>query len=341
MGTKVPRKEMFPRKEVVSEDRFVHGNVAGCEWSVCCLIGMSDVTCGAWHHTDYFAGKFTLPGTTDDASAYTVDAPMPLVPSDLNEEEGSSELQASYGMFARSTAPQLAANAEVSRTSFCTLPGAEVCLPTEHGKATYRRQYSLPVSQRCIINAKLKAWLDNGVIEVVNTHSRFNTPFFLVPKKDPDGAKTDSRVCHDYRKLNELIPEDKWPLPLISEIFEALAGAKIFTTLDLWQAYHRFPIAVEDRHKTAFTWDGVQYQFRGAPFGLKTLPSHFQRVMTMLLRGLDFARVFIDDIVVFSKTMEEHAEHVNEVIRRLTEAQLILNVDKCQFAKREVNLLGF
>ena len=115
----------------------------------------------------------------------------------------------------------------------------------------------------------------------------------------------------------------------------------MFSTLDLRQAYHRFPIAEEDRHKTAFTWNNMQYQFRGAPFGLKILPSHFQRVMSMILYGLDYARVFIDDIVVFSKTCDEHAAHLDEVLRRLNDAKLILNVDKCQIAQREVKLLGF
>ena len=252
---------------------------------------------------DYLAGKFTLPSTTDDAPAHAVDAPTPLVSSDFNEEEGSSEFQAfretaDAGYCARA----LHETRRLSRTSFCSLPEAEVHIPTEHGKVTFRRQYPLPQSQRATIDAKLRAWLNNGVIEVVESPSTFNTPFFLVQKKDPTGAKTDFRICHDFRPLNALLPDDKWPLPLISEIFEALAGAQVFSTLDLWQAYHRFPIAVEDRHKTAFTWNGTQYQFRGAPFGLKTLPSHFQRVMAMLLRDLDYARVFIDDVVVFSKS---------------------------------------
>ena len=297
---------------------------------------------------DYLAGKFTLPGTTDDAPAHAVDAPAhavdapaPLVSSDFNEEEESSEFQAFRETVVQAIAPELAANAAISRTSFCPLPEAEVRIPTEHGKVTFRRQYPLPQSQRTTINAKLKAWLDNGVIEVVDSPSTFNTPFFLVQKKDPTGAKTDFRICHDFRPLNMLLPDDKWPLPLVREIFEALAGAQVFSTLDLWQAYHRFPIAEDDRHKTAFTWNGTQYQFRGAPFGLKTLPSHFQRVMAMLLHDLDYARVFIDDVVVFSKSSGEHAMHLREVIRRLNEAQLILNVDKCHFARLEVNLLGF
>src|SRR5581483_11698862 len=104
---------------------------------------------------------------------------------------------------------------------------------------------------------------------------------------------------------------------------------------------HRFPIAVGDRHKTAFTWDGTQYQFRAAPFGLKTLPSQFQRVMSVLLHGLDFVRVYIDDVVVFSASRDDHAAHLKEVLRRLNDAKLILNIGKCQFARLEVNLLGF
>ncbi|MGB6314408.1 MAG: pol polyprotein, partial [Pseudolabrys sp.] len=290
---------------------------------------------------DYLAGRFMLPSTTDDAPAHAVDAPTPLVSSDFNKEEESPEFQASFEKVAQAIAPDVGLNATTVPANFCPLPEAEVHLPTEHGKVTFRRQRPLPQSQRAIVDAKVRAWQDNGVIEVVESPSTFNTPFFLVQKKDPTGANTDFRIVHDFRPLNALLPDDKWPLPLVSEIFEALAGARIFSTLDLWQAYHRFPIAVEDRHKTAFTWNGTQYQFRGAPFGLKTLPSHFQRVMVMLLRGLDYARVFIDDVVVFSKTTEEHIVHLKEVIRRLTEAQLILNVDKCHFARLEINLLGF
>jgi transposase InsO family protein len=238
-------------------------------------------------------------------------------------------------------APELAVNAAISRTSFCPLPAAEVHLNTEPGQAVFRRQFPLPKSQYPVISHKLQQWQDNGVIEVVDTPSTFNTPFFLVPKKDATGAKTDFRICHDFRGLNALLANDSWPIPLISEIFEAAAGAQVFSTLDLWQAYHRFPIAAGDRHKTAFTWNGTQFQFRGAPFGLKTLPSHFQRVMAAILYGLDFARVFIDDVVVFSKTPGEHAAHLQEVIRRLNEARLILNIDKCHLGRLEVTLLGF
>lgn len=83
------------------------------------------------------------------------------------------------------------------------------------------------------------------------------------------------------------------------------------------KAYHRFEIAEEHRHKTAFTWKNVQYAFKGAPFGIKTLPSIFQRAMHVLLGDLPFVRVFIDDIIVFSESHREHLDHVHEVLRRL------------------------
>ena len=263
-----------------------------------------------------------------------------MISPDFSKEKQSAEFKIFRETVAQAIEPELADNAKILHTDFCPIPEAQIRLTTEHGKVTHRRQYKLPLSQHADITAKLEAWLRDGVIEVVTTESTFNTPFFTVPKKDHTGAKSGLRICHDFRLLNLLIPDDSSPLPLISDIFEALAGAQVFSTLDLWQAYHRFPIAAVDRHKTAFNWNGIQYQFRGAPFGLKTLPSHFQRVMSLLLRDLDYARVFMDDVVVFSKSREEHAAHLKEIISRFNRAKLILNRDKCHFARLEINLLG-
>jgi hypothetical protein len=277
----------------------------------------------------------------ESCQAPVVDAPEQLAPADFSDEEQAPHVLRLREAFERATAAHLAANAAIPLNSFCPRPDAVVELPTEPGKTAYRRQYPLPQAQHAIIDEKLRAWLADGVIERVTQRSTFNAPFFLIPKKDASGTKTDFRLCVDFRQLNSLLPDDRWPLPLISDIFEAVAGAQVFTTLDLRHAYHRFPIAEKDRHKTGFTYRGTQYQYRGAPFGLKTMPSTFQRTMSSLLHELDYANVFIDDIVVASESWDDHAAHVNEVIRRLTEAKLILNVDKCHFARLEVSLLGF
>ncbi len=113
-----------------------------------------------------------------------------------------------------------------------------------------------------------------------------------------------------------------------------VSGAKVFSTLDLKSAFHRFKINEDDRHKTTFTSvDGKQYMFRGCPFGLKPISSKFQRVMSIVFDGLPFVTTFVDDIVVYSQNMQDHQSHVKTVIDKLTKVNLLLNPDKCHFAK--------
>lgn len=232
-------------------------------------------------------------------------------------------------------------NTAINPDEFCPIPEAEVHLPTEAGKTAYKRQFPIAHTLHPVIWEEIQKLLDKGVIERAPTNCSFNTPIFVVPRKDATGKLTLARLCLDYRPLNALIPDDLFPIPLISDIFESVAGANFFTTLDLQSAYHRFPIAPSDRHKTAFTWDGIQYVFRGAPFGLKNMPSIFQRVMTHLFADLPFVKTFIDDIVVYSATLADHIQHVRTVIDRLNKAHLILNVAKCHFCQTSVKLLGF
>ena len=290
---------------------------------------------------DEFGLPFRYPDQISGASDDTIHRPIPLIASDFSEEEQSPDFTRFRESVWLAVQPELASNAAIPHDSFCPLAEAIVYLDTEAGKTTYRRQYPIPHSQHRVVDDKVHEWLKDGVIEPVKGPSVFNTPFFLVAKKDASGVKTDFRPCCDYRALNTLLPSDRSPIPLISDIFEALAGAKVFSTLDLRQAYHRLPITECDRYKTAFTWRDKQYQFRGAPFGLKTLPSQFQKLMSTVLDGLEFARVFIDDVVVFSKSWEDHAEHLKVVIQRLNQAKLILNVSKCHLARLEIKLLGF
>ena len=107
-----------------------------------------------------------------------------------------------------------------------------------------------------------------------------------------------------------------------------------FTTLDLRQAFHRFQIYKPDRVKTTFTFQGQQYMFKGCPFGLKHIASRYQRVINSILADVPHALAFVDDIIIFSKSYEEHITHVQNVIKKLTNVNLILNVDKCHFAQR-------
>src|SRR5882672_2249725 len=145
----------------------------------------------------------------------------------------------------------------------------------------------------------------------------------------------------DFRALNDLIISDKYPLPCISDIFDALKGSRFFTSLDLKSAYHRFPVLEEHQHKTAFTWNDVQYKFLRAPFGLKNLPSQFQRVIHFIFQDCLFVKTFIDDAIIFSVNWNDHIKHVRIAIQKLNEAKLILNIPKCHFFKSSLLLLGF
>jgi transposase InsO family protein len=264
-----------------------------------------------------------------------------LCPSELPCFETQPDFVAKREAFLKAIQPLLDRNAAIPRTSFCTLPSSVVDLPTTPGMVTYTRQYPIPLRQHQFVDAALDEWLKDGTVVPLMTPSSFNIPLILVGKKDDEGKKTDLRPCLDPRKLNLLLPDDNFPLPLIRDIFADLNGSVVFSTIDLRKAYHRFRIRDEDQHKTAFTWRNRQYVFQGAPFGIKTLPSTFQRVMSQLLGDLPFARMFIDDIIVFSRSYEEHVLHVQAVLAKLNDAGLIVNPNKCQFFRTELLLLGF
>ena len=121
----------------------------------------------------------------------------------------------------------------------------------------------------------------------------------------------------------------------------AIKGAKIFTKLDCTNAFHTLPVARDDRHKTAFTWNGTVYQFKRAPFGLKQIPSKYQRVMEILFAAKRMYIIcYIDDIVVFSMELGQHHTHVNEAIETLTVQGFKLNLKKCKFAQIRIPFLG-
>jgi len=262
----------------------------------------------------------------------------PLVPAAVEQTPHYQELKKSFMVFIQ---PYLAKNAAIPKDTFCTLPESVVHLRTPPNVTAWKRQYSIGKHLHQHVDKAIDEWLTTGTIFRLRKRSSFNIPLILVGKKDLAGKKTDFRPCLDPRELNVLLENDQFELPLIRDIFQDLAGSKVFTTIDLTKAYHRFQIAEEDRHKTAFTWRNQQYAFRGAPFGIKTLPSIFQRAMSILLGDLAFVRVFIDDIIIFSKSYEDHFEHVAEVLHRLNEAKLLINESKCHFFRTELKLLGF
>lgn len=226
---------------------------------------------------------------------------------------------------------------------FCTLASSEVRIPVPSGQYSYVRQYRTPYVWKDYVTETVTRWLDEGVIEKAAPGCPANNSLLCAPKREADGtiSTTRCRVCIDIRGVNKLLPAmDNFPLPLIREIFEGLSGAEIYSVVDLDAAYNRLPVHLDDRVHVAFTWNNVQYWFKGAPFGLSFLPSHFCRVMSSILAEYSaFCRVYMDDIIIFSSSVELHAVHVQTVLQRLTGVNMRIN-SKSHFGLASVVLLG-
>ena len=234
-------------------------------------------------------------------------------------------------------------NKSISPYSVCSLKAAIISLPTTTKEICYTPQYPIKPQFKKTVDETVEEWLKYGRISIApEPGSPYNNALWAVPKKDESGTKTGVRVCNDMRKLNKILTDDYFPIPSIDTLLKRLEGSKYFSSLDLKDSYHQFPLDPEDKLKTAFTWNGNQYVFNVCPFGLKNMTSAFQRVMTQLLRQcLKFTIVYIDDIVIFSKTKEEHDQHLEKVMECINKANLRLNFTKCKFHQAEMDILGY
>jgi hypothetical protein len=177
--------------------------------------------------------------------------------------------------------------------------------------------------------------LRNGVIQP--SVSPFASPVLLVKKKDGSW-----RFCIDFRQLNAIMVKNKYPLPIVDELLDELHGAKYFTKLDMSSGYHQIWLVPADEHKTAFKTHHGHWEFRVMPFGLTNAPATFQAVMNtmfapMLRKGV---LVFVDDILVYSTTMEQHLHQLQQVFAILQHHKLLLKKSKCTFAQPQLEYLG-
>jgi len=198
-----------------------------------------------------------------------------------------------------------------------------------------QRGYRLSKIKADVLKDELTKLIDKKLI--VPSHSAWSSPVVLVPKHNGKW-----RMCVDYRKLNQVTEKDAYSLPLIDEIFDGLNGATVFSTLDLYSGYHQIPMHPESIDFTSFTTIFGNFNFNVMPFGLTNAPATFQREMNKILFPLIGKCVynFIDDILVFSKTKEEHLTHLNEVLSIFRKNNLKINIEKCSFMKKEVKVLG-
>ena len=181
----------------------------------------------------------------------------------------------------------------------------------------------------------LREMLDNNIVRP--SSSPWASPVVLVKKKDGS-----LRFCVDFRKLNSLTRKDAYSLPRIDDTLNSLAGSKWFTTLDLASGYWQVEICPADREKTAFCTPDGHFEFNVMPFGLCNAPATFQRLMDIVLAGVQWSSclVYLDDVIIMGRSFEEHLDNLSMVLARLQAAGLMLKPEKCNFFQKEVLYLG-
>ncbi|WMV30091.1 hypothetical protein MTR67_023476 [Solanum verrucosum] len=185
------------------------------------------------------------------------------------------------------------------------------------------------------LKAQLQELLEKGFIRP--SVSPWGTPVLFVKKKDGT-----LRLCIDYRQLNRITIKNRYPLPRIDDLFDQLKGAKIFSKIDLRSGYHQLRVREKDIPRTAFRTRYGHYEFLVMPFGLTNAPAVFMDLMNRIFKPyLDqFVVVFIDDILIFTKSSEDHDKHLRIILKILKEKELYAKFSKCEFWLDEVAFLG-
>lgn len=204
----------------------------------------------------------------------------------------------------------------------------------------FTKSYRYPQIHKEEVQKQIDEMLDKGIIRP--SSSPYSAPVWIVPKKEDASGTQKWRLVIDYRKLNEITLDDRHPIPNIDDILSKLGRCQYFTTLDLAKGFHQIEIDERDIHKTAFTVENGHYEFIRMPFGLKTAPATFQRLMNYVLKEYinKICLVYLDDIIIFSASIEEHIDSLNKIFKRLEEAKLMIQLDKSEFMKKETEFLG-
>ena len=221
-------------------------------------------------------------------------------------------------------------NEDIGRTKLVKMD-----IDTEDSPPVSSRPYTLPL--------KHYEWVQRA---------KWASPIVVVPKKSAPREPLKRRLCVDFRKVNELKQEvitagktkgqiSIHPLPKIDEMYAKLKGAKVFSTIDPRSGYHHITLGKSSRAKTAFVTPFGKYECIMVPFGLAQAPAYFQLLMNKVLKGLKFAMIILDDIIIFSENESQHLEHLETVFSHLREAGLKMKWSKCDFFKSEIHYLGY
>ncbi|CAB3244666.1 unnamed protein product [Arctia plantaginis] len=219
-----------------------------------------------------------------------------------------------------------------------TVHGYEARIDLLVEKYCSKRPYRCTMEDKKEIEQQIAKLLESGLIE--ESYSPFAAPVTLAYKKEENKK---SRLCIDFRELNKILVPQAQPFPLIEDLVAKTRNCKYFTTLDINSAFWSIPMRIEDRKKTGFVTQEGHFQWTCLPFGLKTSPAIFQRILSNILRKYkltDFAVNYIDDILIFSNTFDEHINHLTQLLEAIKLEGFRLKFTKCTFASDSVKYLG-
>lgn len=204
----------------------------------------------------------------------------------------------------------------------------------------HTKTYRYPYVHKEEVKNQIFQMLQDGIIRP--SCSPWSSPVWIVPKKVDASGKQKWRIVIDYRKVNEKTIDDRYPLPNISDILDKLGRSQYFTTLDLASGFHQIEMHPNSIPKTAFNVENGHYEYVRMPFGLKNAPATFQRVMDNVLKDLQgkTCLVYMDDIIIFSTSLQEHITSLKSVFKRLQENNLKIQLDKSEFLCKTVEFLG-
>jgi len=202
-------------------------------------------------------------------------------------------------------------------------------------KLVFMAPYRMSASELAELKRQLEELLDKKFVRP--SVSPWGAPVLLVKKKDGN-----MRLCIDYWQLNKVTIKNRYPVSRIEDLMDQLVGARVFSKIDLRLVYHQIKVKDEDMQKTAFRTHYKHYEYTVMPFGVTNAPGVFMEYMNCMFHTyLDrFVVVFIDDILIYSKSEEEHAEHLRIVLQVLKEKKLYAKLSKCEFWLKEVSFLG-
>ena len=218
-------------------------------------------------------------------------------------------------------------------TTIGTTPLTSMTIDTGTADPVFQKPYPIAMKHYEWVKDEIEKLLAAKVIHT--SCSSWSAPIIVVPKGD--GGK---HLVIDYRALNKVTRKFTWPMPKVEDIFSKLNRATYFTTLDLSTGYHHIPLDKSSIPKTAFNLPFSKFEYVKVPFGPAQAPAYFQELMSGILKDFPFAIAYLDNIIIFSKTSQEHLSHIHMVFEKLKSANLSMKKSKCSFFSKEIQYLS-